>query len=67
MTGLHSRPTGPAAPPKAHVIAWQARRNAALLVEDMIEATMRRYEMPSVVDVAKRDDALGQLSRILHL
>jgi len=67
MTRLHIRPTGPAAPPKAHVIAWQARRNAALLVEDMIEATMRRYETPSVVDIAKRDDALGQLSRILRL
>ena len=67
MTGLHIRPTGSATPPKAHVIAWQARRNAALLVEDMIEATMRRYETPSVVDIAKRDDALGQLSRILHL
>ena len=67
MTRLHIRPTGPAAPPKAHVIAWQARRSAALLVEDMIEATMRRYETPSVVDIAKRDDALGQLSRILHL
>ena len=67
MTRLHIRPTSPAATPKAHVIAWQARRNATLRVDDMIEATMRRYEMPSVVDVAKRDDALGQLSRILHL
>ena len=67
MTRLQIRQTSPATPPKAHVIAWQARRNAAPTVDDMIEATMRRYEMPSVVDIAKRDDALGQLSRILHL
>lgn len=49
----------PAGTPQPFVIAWAARRAGT------IEATMRRYELPSTVDIAKRPGMLDQLSRLL--
>ncbi len=67
MAGLHTGSRGQTATPMSFVIAWQARQDASLRRAERIEATMRRYETPSVVDIAKRDDAVAQLSRLLDL
>lgn len=65
MSGLHATPQQPTSTPAAFVLAWQARRRETARRGDWIEATMRRYETPSTVDLAKRNDTLLQLSRIL--
>ncbi len=65
MSGLQANPQIPAGTPAAFVLAWQARQHKTARRSDWIEATMRRYETPNVVDLAKRDDTLRQLSRLL--
>lgn len=66
MTGFRSRSQGPTGTPKAFVIAWQARQASSQRAE-MIEATLRRYEVPSLIDIAKRDGTVDQLSRMLDI
>lgn len=44
------------------LIAWHAPETAPS-VPDWVEATMRRHECPSLVDLAKRDDVLACLMR----
>jgi hypothetical protein len=53
--------------PTSFVVAWQARQTAKAQRADRIEATMRRYEMPCTVDLAKRLDSAQQLSRLLDI
>lgn len=59
MASYHIPSQAPAGTPQPFVIAWAARRAG------MIEATMRAYELPSTVDVAKRPDTIQQLVRLL--
>ncbi len=65
MSGLQANPQIPVGTPAAFVLAWQARRRETARRSGWIEATMRRYETPNVVDLAKREDTLCQLSRLL--
>ncbi|WP_413875471.1 hypothetical protein [Albidovulum sp.] len=63
MTGLRQE-RQPAAPRPA-VIAWPHGTGRDPRRGHWIEATMRRVELPCVVDLAKRPGALESLSRIL--
>lgn len=67
MARFHIAPQTAPLAPISFVLARQALQADAARRADRIEATMRRHEMPSVVDIAKRPDTLDQLSRILHL
>ena len=67
MAGYQTTSGTKAATPTAFVLAWQARRGATSRRADWIEATMRRYEMPSLVDIAKRPGAVDRLSRLLDI
>lgn len=72
MAGLRIGQDGQALAQAAIVIGWRpaaaARRGrAGLRPGDWIEATMRRLELPSLVDVAKRPDTTLRLSRLLGL
>jgi hypothetical protein len=71
MTGLRTGQKSPTLARASAIIAWAGqapgdagrgpRRN------DWIEATMRRAELPSVVDVAKNPDTARRLYRLLGL
>jgi len=67
MAGLRTGSVSTAATPAWFVLAWQARQTATARRADWIEATMRRYEMPSAVDLVKRTDAVDRLTRLLDL
>ncbi len=67
MAGLHTRFGTEAATPASFVLAWQARQTATARRADWVEATMRRYEAPSMVDIAKRPGAVDRLTRLLDL
>jgi hypothetical protein len=67
MAGLRTGSGGETATPASFVLAWQARQTQTSRRADWIEATMRRYEVPSAVDLVKRTDAVDRLSRLLDL
>ena len=48
-------------------VAWAALARAENVsrASDWIEATMRRFEIATIVDLAKRNDTVAQLSRML--
>jgi hypothetical protein len=50
--------------PVSFVLAHQALQSEAARRAERIEATMRRYEMPSVVDIAKRPGLVEDLTRL---
>ena len=55
MASYHIPSQAPAGTPQPFVIAWAQRRAG------MIEATMRAYELPSTVDIAKRPGLVEEL------
>lgn len=65
MSRLHVVSQTPTFMPAVVASAALARAEDASLAGDWIEATMRRYEIPTIVDLAKRNDTVGQLSRML--
>ena len=66
MAGLQSGYDSHRPAPAAAIIAWRlADRTRG--PEGWAEATMRRFEVPSVVDMAKRPDTGPRLSRLLGL
>lgn len=64
MAGIQRRSQGGAMAPVSFVLAHQALRAEAARRAERIEATMRRYEMPSVVDIAKRPGLVEQLGHL---
>lgn len=64
MSRLRTSPQGPTGTPIAFLLARQV---LAAQHDDWVEAPMRRYEMPSLVDIARRDGAADVLSRILDI
>ena len=67
MVGLQIGSRGQTGTPISFVLAWQARHAVSMRPADVTETTMRRYEMPSVVDIAKRHGSVDQLSRMLDI
>ncbi len=66
MAGLQSGYDSHTPAQVAEIIAWHhADRTCG--PEGWAEATMRRFEVPSVVDMAKRPDTGSRLSRLLGL
>ncbi|HQU70322.1 MAG TPA: hypothetical protein PLI43_19300 [Albidovulum sp.] len=64
MARFHGSSKGSATAPLPFVLAHQALKAHAALRADRIEATMRRYEMPSVVDIAKRPGFVDELTHL---
>ncbi|WP_413870814.1 hypothetical protein [Albidovulum sp.] len=67
MTGLHTGKDAATLARACAVIAGGGRKPADPRANDWIEATMRRTELPSVVDLAKNRDIAQRLSRLLGI
>lgn len=65
MSRLHVVSQTPTVMSAVVASAALARAENASRACDWIEATMRRFEIPTIVDRAKRDDTVGHLSRML--
>lgn len=64
MARLHGSSQVNATAPASFVLAHQALTAEAARRADRIEATMRRHEMPSVVDIAKRPGLVDELNHL---
>jgi hypothetical protein len=71
MTGLSTGQDTPTLAQTSAVIAWRggafASPRGGPCRTDWIERTMRRAELPSVVDLAKSPDTTRRLCRLLGL
>lgn len=65
MSRLHVVSQTPAVMSAVVASAALAHAENASRAGDRIEATMRRFEIPTIVDLAKRNDTVAQLSRML--